>query len=1152
LTRSERIEIRSTFRESPMPIQFECSSCGADLRVKDEFAGRRITCRECKRTIEVPRRGAGRRRPASDAGGTKKFVALGVGALAFAIAFFIAFRIVSSLTKKALDGQEQANQFAPGGVPVDVARAQPAAVPAATPAGPSRFDLPLQTAQPQRQPATTVRPVASPRSTNPSAGTGLGNVVGVTSYWKDQNRHGGRDSQQEYETLGEEPDVLPPVGWSVDVDPPATPLEFNPDRKNVRVQVPTSAARATSEDIVFPVMPTGIVAVGQNAAKGDTRDVWDLTKPEKIGTIRGLAVETSINAVSPDGLYFAGVTGRARSQTIGVWDVAANTAIVDISTDLPGDATLLAIPRPNLLVAGASWGGAVRIYDLPSGQPLHGFDVGWPGKHPIPPAFSPGGRYMAVARRDRGNELITVYDLETGQPAGDLTLPEYDVGWGLSVHGMAFSLDGTELAAIVDAWSCSKVLIWKVSDGTIAGHMTFNKLLKQVALGDGATFGKALPLVWFPGGKRLLAYETAVLDRDLGGAVWQIPGGELRDNFPGKRWPLSPTALTTLSTTGRNGFVAVYELPEDKIAQAKERITKTAARKPTIPMAWVQQGFPASPNIAGARVVAPRDVAWSMQPDPAPPPVSSARPVSLEVPKGSVKQVAVSRTGTARALALRSTAWIPWSRIPGGNVSPDDLKRNRFHSRPSDDAVMSGGSTKPRAWIDVYDLAGAKRTIELRLPYDGDLLTMSPDGTQFIVLEAGDSGRIDVYSTDNGGHVAGWQPYRSEAGELGKLVVSAAMPDDDHVVTLSGDGQLVAWRLPDATPVFLARDASQPSFSSGGRFVGYSDGKSYHFVELATGEPVGRIPDVGDVAAAAFHRDGTRFALLSSHKGGYYLFTADVTSGQVSPPFPVPVLSGHFRWFGDRYVLIDNRKLVDVEQRVVAWSYDLPAGDHLPVAPDARHWFLADVGGKPMLNAAEVPDRTALSRLGSATLAPEFILQPGQSCTLSVQFNHPALDGAYRQEIEKKIAADLAGNRITVAAGQPVTLALTATEQAGATITHEYRGIGFGSGPGVQEVSYQGKTGTCRAAFTYGGETAWETSGTSTNDQWFVSRSENESIEQAVQRQYHASVQHFFRNLVLPPYVFTPKSANGLGATQLASPPVKESNPVTRGRPGRT
>lgn len=1122
-----------------MPIPVECPHCLANLQVKESFVGKRIPCRECGKPFQVARSarrgsaGGGRKRSSSGGGG-KGILIGGIAVGAAVISGVIGFAAVRMLMGGGGGGGggQPDGDFAPGGQTVNTT---PNPVPVAgTAAGGSRFDLPVQGATSSNAPGAPS--AAGPK--NPSAGIGLGNVIGVTDFWKNRHDH-THGAEAEFELFSQEPDALPPSQWDVKADPPPAPIVFAPDRAKVQVKVPNNGRTgATPLDITFPVVPSAFVSVGQHTEKKDVREVWDLTRPEKVGTITDLGVETTMNALSPDGKYFAGATGWSK-QSIGVWDVEAKAAIVDIT---PGDdmrsIDFLAIPRPDLLVAGSRWGKKIGVWELPSGNPLHEFDLGWSWMEVATIAFSPGGRYLVMPYRDdrKWDEEIGIFDLERGEVAGSFPPPVYATwrSFRLDPQGFAFSPDGTELAGVFNGHHASKVFIWRLSDGAVVDHMTFPKVLGDIALGEHSFAKKALPLIWFPGNQRLIAYETTLLDRKLKTNVYQIPGGDLREKFPGLRRPIDESHITVLTVKGRDGFVSVYEIPEEQVSKAAARVAERVNRQPDVPVHLVEQEMARGANWGQVKWIAPQAVSWSVQPDPSPPAASGARSCELAMLRGTLRQVGLSQTGEPRAVALRSTAHDPFGRTARGNKSPDEIKSHRWFSRPSEDGTTAaaGGIGNARAWIDVYDLSAGKRTGELRLPYDGDLLAVSPDAARCLILENGEEGRIDVYETVNGSHVAGFVPYSRERDELAKLLVAASLPDADHALTLSGAGQLVGWDLAEARATFAAQNASQPSSSPGGRYAGYCDGQAYYFVELASGALVGRVPDVSDVQAVAWHPGGARVALLSSHAAAYYLFTIDVASGAVSPPFPVPVISGHLRWFGDRYVLLDHSKLIDVDQKVVAWTYALPAGDHLPMAPDDRHWFVADNGGKPLLDVSAVPDRQAQSQLSGASLAPEFVLQPGGTCSLSLQLNHAAIDASARQQIEKLLRDQLAKNKITVANGQPVTLQVTVSETVGQTVEREYSAIGRGTGS--TKVSFALKTAKFHVAFLTGGQTAWEWTSHASNDQWFVSHKENESIPDVLERNYQASIKRGFDGVMLPPYVFSPTSANGLGTTELS------------------
>ena len=553
-----------------MPISFTCNRCQSPLRVKDEFAGQQIKCRECGAGVQVPSRRKRRKRssgganPALVVGGIVGVVLLVCGGGIAAIAMIIG--------RGAGDVVAEAD-FAPGGRQVDISPG--IGGPPGQASAPSRFDVPAVDGGPGAVPTLPAGPA------NPNAGVGLGSTICVANYWKSKSQS-GRDN--EYEVLSQHPDVLPPTSWDVEVDRPEALIEFSPEMANRRVKIPDGTAEATSNDVVFPNVPSGVVAVGQNASEHDRREVWNLTTMEKVGTIRDLNVETTMNTIGPDGRYFAGVTGRSGGQVIGVWDVVENKVAVDIPvSDDAKSLEFLGMPSADRLVGRGWWNDTYYVWSLPEGTVEQEIKIDWAGLRLETPAFSPGGRYMAVTVRDWGNELIKFYDLDSGRETGSLSLPDYGHSHRLSVHGLAFSPDGELLAAVVNGWAVSKLLVWDVASGELIDHMTFEKVLKELALDDWYSSKKAEPIVWFPGNEMLLAYEMLILDREVDAAIWKLPGGELRDNFPRNRWPVSENRLTVLNSERRDGYIEFHELSEDELQGAREKTVEIENRAPVVP-----------------------------------------------------------------------------------------------------------------------------------------------------------------------------------------------------------------------------------------------------------------------------------------------------------------------------------------------------------------------------------------------------------------------------------------------------------------------------------------------------------------------------------------------------------------------------------------
>lgn len=614
-------------------------------------------------------------------------------------------------------------------------------------------------------------------------------------------------------------------------------------------------------------------------------------------------------------------------------------------------------------------------------------------------------------------------------------------------------------------------------------------------------------------------------------------------NFPGKRWPLDESHLTVIDVANNSASVFVYELPEDKIKKTTERIAERRAKKDDVPTTVARVEDTANVDEAQVKRIIPETTAWKLKPGGAVPKLAESKPLALNRGIGTIQQFAVSAGSAPKAAVMRGSGWPHWRRIPQGNTYPALVKTNREWAIKDDNVfdenrhITGSGSGKSRCWLDLYDLAKGKIDRQLRLAYDADLIGISPDGSRVLLWAAKRQDRLDVYDTSNGSLVASWEP---EAGGLAVYQLAGArMIDAERVATINNIGELCVWRIvagddrPTAVRELSFYNATQPTASPSGSHLGYSDGETYQIIDVRAGEVCGQVPDVGDVHGAAFHPQGTKLALLSEYKGGYFLFTIDLVGGQVSPPFPVPVLTPYLEWCGDRYVLLDNRKLVDVEQKVVAWSYDLPSGDHLPTSADGRHWYIAPTGSadepQPILAGVELPTSEAAAKLQGVALGPEFLLQPNGSCSISLQLG-PI--GGYANEARQQATKALQTHKISVADNQPVTLVLSITESVGATEQKEF--ISFGGNPS-QTVSVTTKHATCKAQFQSNGEVAWEESRTIWNSTSFVTTEGKQSINEAIEGQYQGALKGFFSTLNLPPYVFTPKAANGIGTTTLTA-----------------
>ena len=90
-----------------------------------------------------------------------------------------------------------------------------------------------------------------------------------------------------------------------------------------------------------------------------------------------------------------------------------------------------------------------------------------------------------------------------------------------------------------------------------------------------------------------------------------------------------------------------------------------------------------------------------------------------------------------------------------------------------------------------------------------------------LTIDNRDRRRLDVYSTADSGHVAGWRPYDKEASDEDKGVVWADFLTPDRVLTANRSGMLVLWSLPDCKAVYVAEGACEgaPVLSPGRKYL---------------------------------------------------------------------------------------------------------------------------------------------------------------------------------------------------------------------------------------------------------------------------------------------------------------------------------------------
>jgi WD40 repeat protein len=255
--------------------------------------------------------------------------------------------------------------------------------------------------------------------------------------------------------------------WDLDQGEPASPG--------------MSAVRlAGHESSVFGVAVTPDGRFALSAANDKTLRVWDLGTGELVQVLAGHDGRVLDVAVAPDGRW---AISAADDATLKVWDLWQHT-LAEAAQHTLADAVLhpragheaavraVALTPDGQLAVSAAEGGALHVWDVAAGRPLHRLRVGDPeARWGHGAAILPGGRQCVSATSDA---FLTVWDLERGAAVRVLERPlaEGQSRRGSVVRAVAVTPDGRHaITAVGDG----RLTVWDVESGeaarTLEGHV---------------------------------------------------------------------------------------------------------------------------------------------------------------------------------------------------------------------------------------------------------------------------------------------------------------------------------------------------------------------------------------------------------------------------------------------------------------------------------------------------------------------------------------------------------------------------------------------------------------------------------------------------------------------------------------------------------
>ncbi len=304
-----------------------------------------------------------------------------------------------------------------------------------------------------------------------------------------------------------------PALWRVRADPLASAVTLPADVKT-GIKAPGLTTQLT-----FPSAPSPCVALGANLFANDERQVWNLQTGTLIGKVIGAVptVNGAAPVLSPDGAYLA---FYEKPGVIGVWAVGPGKKVeIEVGaagflpdyTDFAGD-RLLTAHRVGTALQFQLWSVATGKNELTFSPPGR---ISGISRDAV--AISPGGGYLAVASR----ESLTVTDLKTGSTAGNRSLPKWEGLRLVACHGLSFSPDGSELAALYSANGAQPHLVcWDVATGQLVSDLTFPQARPHVGV---LSAYKGHVIDWLEKRRGWIIYGYTMIDRTKDGAAAFLP-----------------------------------------------------------------------------------------------------------------------------------------------------------------------------------------------------------------------------------------------------------------------------------------------------------------------------------------------------------------------------------------------------------------------------------------------------------------------------------------------------------------------------------------------------------------------------------------------------------------------------------------------------
>lgn len=724
--------------------------------------------------------------------------------------------------------------------------------------------------------------------------------------------------------------------------------------------------------------PSPFVAVRHGPPGKEGWQVFDVQQGKSVGIIKGKP-DFSNEVLSPDGKLIAGRGKGPKFSTtaILVWSVPAQKWATTFVVDGPffkyhdflEDNHVLTAQNAGLDTKYEIWNSA--------GKPVQQVQrKGWPNfKGDF--AISPGRKYVALVdgSRGRGAAIVLMRPVK-GEVVGELPLPKEI---GMQVKALAFSPDGTELACYTEAFGKARLISWTLAKGEVAIDHSFVQTVAQLAPKGDNYAGRVME--WVPDKSGWLFYGQVWIDYASGAPIHTLAPPAGATNY--QRWFIGKDHVALTGGTAASQQVRLEALPAAEIAAKTKEARAGGGPAP------VALPEPKAADVANAKNlgVPGGAVAWAVEADAAPAGKNFA-PLNLRTSAADSAQALFAPSG--HAVILASVAPNPLAKQRNIRADRYDLTANKFLS----DAVLFPA-----------ELGQQRVVLPGHVPPVNAVAELSTDGNLLAVRVNKDDPRLDVWNVAEGKHQVGWIPYDNGKVEWFRFI------DANRLLTLSNNGRLASWTLPECKAVYIGDGyRAFAEVSATRKYVAILGPSALEILETDSGARKGvlALPDGGinTCPGIAFSRDGKSLAAVFFSPKGMQLGRWNLSTGALEATMIAPVATGPLQWCSPKQVLANNTLFdFDFKNAPIA-MYNLPAhGKAATGSPDGRFWFTTEgAQKKAFLTSVALPEAQAADISAQAAAGKiENLIPPGSTVNVLITTNSERFRQAVDQSLKNRL-----------------------------------------------------------------------------------------------------------------------------------------------------